>query len=125
MMIHVEHFRPEKRTGPDLLVKWVKIARFIVWIILGVLIVLTDTAKPQETTFFDHIFDVRVRNFWDQNLLSISFIVAILLFIFSFISILINIMRLKRRTDHLSISLILTLIISSIVILFYLSMALN
>lgn len=124
-MIHVEHFRQEKRTGPDLLVKWVKVARFIVWIILGVLIVLTDTAKPQDTTFFDHFFDVKVRNFWDQNLLSISFIVAILLFIFSFISILINIMRLKRKTDHLSASLIITLIISSIGILLYLSMALN
>lgn len=124
-MLHVEHLRPEKRTGPDLLVTWVRIARIVVWIILGVFIMLTDSAKPQQATFFDHFFDVTVRSFWDQNLLFISFIVALLLFIISFTSILINTMRLKRKNDRLSVSLVITLIISSIGILLYLSMAMN
>ncbi|PKM51800.1 MAG: hypothetical protein CVV02_04105 [Firmicutes bacterium HGW-Firmicutes-7] len=124
-MLHVEHLRPEKRTGPDLLVKWIKIARIVVWVMLGILILFTDSAKPQEATFFDNFFEVTVRNFWDQNLLFISFIVASLLFIFSFTSILINTMRLKRENDRISISLIITLIISSVGILFYLTMAIN
>ena len=124
-MLHVEHLKPEKRTGPDLLVKWVKIARMIVWILLGVFIMLTDKAKPQQVTFFDRFLDVTVRTFWDQNLLFWSFIVCILLFIVSFVSILVNTMRLKRKADRLSISLIITLIISATGILFYLTMAIT
>ncbi len=122
-MLANQPYNQEKRQGPDILVKWVRIARFFAWIMLGIFLVITDTAKPQTLTFWDRFLDVKIRGFWDQNLLFIAFIVAVILFIFSFVSILINAMRLKRKTDRLCISLLITLIISSIGILFYLTIA--
>lgn len=115
----------EKRKGPDLFIIWVKIARIVVWIILGIILLLNDSARPQVTTFFDYFFDVTVRDFWDKSLLFTSFLVSIILFIFSFISILINMTRLKRTTDRFYISLIITLIISSVNIIFCIIMILG
>lgn len=124
-MANIQHKDEEKRKGPDLFIIWIKVARIVVWIILGVLILLTDTASPQNATFFDYFFDVTVRSFWDKSLLFTSFIVAIILFIFSFISILINMTRLKRSTDRFYVSLVITLIISTIDIIFCISMIVN
>lgn len=120
-MSYTAHLRPENRKGPDLLVRWVKVSRFIAWILLGVCLLFIDQAKPRKESFFDHLFNVKVYSFWDLKLVTFAFVVAVILFIFSLISILINIMRLKRKTDRLSISLIISLIASSIYMLIYIS----
>lgn len=120
-MAYTAHLRPEKRKGPDLLVQWIKISRFIAWILLGVCLLFIDQAKPRKAGFFDHIFNVKVYSFWDLRLIWFAFVISVFLFIFSLVSILINIMRLKRKSDKLSISLIITLIVSSIYMLIYLT----
>ena len=111
----------EKRVGPDILVLWVKLASYLVWLILGIYLLITDLAKPENATFFDNLLNVNMRKYWDQNLLYISFLISLVLFVLSFLSIMVNIMRLKRKTDHLSISLIITLILSSLGILVYMT----
>jgi formate-dependent nitrite reductase membrane component NrfD len=115
----------EKRLGPDFLVYWIRISSFIVWLVLGVFFFVTDLAKPQQTTFFDRLFDVSRRTIWDQNLMMISFFVAVILFFFSLLSLIINTKRLKRKSDHISISLVISLIVSTLSILLYLAYALN
>lgn len=115
---HPDH---EKRVGPDILVKWVRLASYLVWFILGIYLLITDLARPEHATFFDNLLNVNIRKYWDQNLLFTSFIVSVVLFVLSFISIIVNIMRLKRKTDHLSISLMITLVLSSLGILVYLT----
>ncbi len=119
-----QHFM-EKRLGPDFLVYWIRISSFIVWLILGVFFFITDLAKPQQTTLFDRLFDVSRRTVWDQNLMMISFIVAVILFFFSLLSLIVNTKRLKRRSDHISISLVISLIVSTLSILLYLAYALT
>ncbi len=120
-MAYTTHLRPENRKGPDLLVKWVKISRYIAWILLGVCILFIDQAKPRTAGFFDRLFNVNVYAYWDLKLVTFAFVIAVVLFLFSFISILINVMRLKRKTDRLCVSLIISLISSSIYMLIYLS----
>lgn len=120
-----QHLQSEKRKGSDLFLMWIKISRVVVWVILGILIVITDSARPKTTTFFDYLFDITVRSFWDQGLILFSFIVAIILFVFSFVSILINMTRLKRAKDRFYISLVITLIISTIDIIFCIHILIN
>jgi len=115
----------EKRIGPDFLVYWIRISRIIVWLIIAVFFFINDLARPQQITFFDRLFDVSRRTVWDQNLMMISFIVAVILFFFSLLSLIINTKRLKRKSDHISISLIISLIVSTLSILLYLAYALN
>lgn len=115
----------EKRIGPDFLVYWIRLSSFIVWLLLGIFFLVADFAKPEQVTLFDRLFDVTRRTVWDQNMLMISFFVAIVLFFFSLLSLIINTRRLKRKSDRISISLIISLIVSTLSILLYLAYALN
>lgn len=111
----------EKRTGPDFLVRWVHLASFIVWLFIAVLAFLIDRAKPEQVTFFDRLFDITRRGDWNQSLTNIAFILSLVLFVFSIISLIINAQRLKRKGDHVSKSLIISLIISVVSIVVYLA----
>lgn len=110
----------EKRNGPDTIIKWVHRASIFVWIILSIFIFITDLAKPEDKTMFDHMFGVSVRSSWDTNLLFIAFIVALVMFLFSIVSLMFNAQRLKRKTDKVSVSLIISLITAAVYVLFYL-----
>lgn len=113
----------DRRIGPDFLVYWIRISSFIVWLLIGLYLVVSDFARPEKITFFDRILDVSRRSEWDENLMMISFIVALVLFFFSLLSLIINTKRLKRKTDRISFSLVLSLIVSILSILFYLAYA--
>jgi len=124
-MSHTQRSYFEKRNGPDFLVYWIRISSFAVWLLLGIFFLVADFAQPEQVTLFDRLFDVTRRTVWDQNMLMISFFVAIVLFFFSLLSLIINTRRLKRKSDHISISLIISLIVSTLSILLYLAYALN
>jgi len=109
----------EKREGPDTIIKWIRIASICVWIMLSVFIFLTDMARPVQATLFDHIYDLTVRSTWDDKLLLAAFVIAVILFVFSIISILLNAQRLKRKSDKISISLVISVITSAIYIMVY------
>ncbi len=115
----------EKRTGPDFLVYWIRISSFAVWVMLGIFFMIYDLAMPHESTFFDRLFDVSSRTVWDQNLMLISFFVAVILFFFSLLSLIINTRRLKRKSDRISLSLVFSLIVSTLSILLYLAYAIS
>lgn len=113
------HTKNDQRTGNDFLNKYIKFSRIIAWIILCIFLVTMDQAKPHKTTFFDRLFNINIASFWNQGLVYKAVLIAILLFVFSLVSLIINSMRLKRKTDHISISLIITLCISIIGIILY------
>lgn len=117
--------KKEKRHGPDFLTYWIKISSFIVWLLLGIFFLVTDMARPQEATFFDHYFGTTVRSFWDEHMLYYSFVIAVFLFVFSLISLVINSRRLKREGDRISISLVISLTISVISIILYIYYYIN
>lgn len=118
---HVAPSHFDRRTGPDFLVYWIRISSFVVWLLIGLYFVVSDFARPENVTFFDRILDVSRRTVWDENLMMVSFIVALVLFFFSLLSLIINTKRLKRKTDRLSFSLIISLFVSILSILFYLA----
>lgn len=109
----------EKRKGPDFMVKWVKFSSFLVWLFIGVIMFVTDISKPKSETFFDRLLKVDVRKFWDFNTLRYAFVTTLLLFTYAFISLLFNLRRLKRKDDRLSISVIIAVLLSTILMLFY------
>lgn len=115
----------EKRIGPDFLIFWIRMSSFGVWLLLCIFIIITGFARPNGTSLFDRLFDVGNRTVWDQNLIMLAFFVAVILFFFSLLSLIVNTQRLKRKTDHISFSLVISLIASTLSILLYLAYALN
>lgn len=115
----------DKRKGPDLLIYWVKISSVIAWILIGVYLLIADQARPEQEYFLDRLLDVHRNPNWNDSLLVTAFIIAIIIFFFSLLSLIVNSQRLKRKDDHLSFSLITALVISSIGIVLYFVYYLN
>lgn len=113
--------RTEKRKKPDALVLWIKASSLIIWGLIITALSIFNTAKPEvNIPVLDSKFNKQLRTSWDTGLIDIAFYMAIFIFFFSIVSLMINTRRLKRKGDHLSISLILGLVLSLIAIIAYL-----
>jgi hypothetical protein len=114
---NVKYF--ERRKGPDLLVKWVKWTGIVSWIVLFSIMLITDMAKPPIETFFDRMFNVKLRTYWDTGLIRLALVFMVVLFLLSVAGIIANSMRHRRKTDRYNKSVIFSATASFIGILFY------
>lgn len=80
----------DRRRGPDILVKWVKWASLISWLIVSIVLFIIDRARPPVETFFERVLNIKLRTTWDEDLLKYSFYLLIALFIFCAISLIFN-----------------------------------
>lgn len=110
----------DRRKGPDALVKWVKWSGVISWILILIILFITSIAKPGFESYMDKSFHVRLQNNWDTNLMQYVLILLILLFFFCIISIAINAMRCRRKSDRFNKALIINAAAAFIGILLYL-----
>lgn len=110
----------DRRRGPDTLTKWVKYSGIISWILIAAALFITLTAKPGFVSYMDESFHVKLLSVWNTNLMQYAFILLVLLFFFCMISIIINLMRYKRKNDRFNKTLILNAAASLIGIVLYL-----
>jgi len=113
-------FIEDRRKKPDALCKWLEIASIAVWVILFCVLIFFENARPQIETFFDRFFGIEVRETWDDSKLNTAFYLLVFLLLFSAFSIFLNSKRLKRRTDRIRKSFIISLVGSVIGIVIYL-----
>lgn len=110
----------ERRRGPDIVVKAVWWIVGIGWLMIVAALVFTNQAMPARTTFFDRLFDVSVRDYWDTNLLRNVFYVLFVNFCVCIVGFVLNMMRQKRKTDKVSKSIIVMTAVNLAGILWYL-----
>lgn len=113
-------YRTERRKKPDIICRWLEIAVIFIWFIIMVVLLLLHSAQPHKETFFDHLFNVEIKETMNLGLLNIVFYLLIFLFLFSLASPLLNFKRMKRSTDRIHKSFIFSLIGSFVGIIFYL-----
>ena len=110
----------DRRKGPDFWSKWIKLFSIFNWMIVAVIIIIVDSARPEKETFFERILSIGVKSHWDLQSIKISFYIALLLFLCAGISLIANLKRLKRKDDRISKSNIAALVISGLMtLLFY------
>ncbi|HEX3028042.1 MAG TPA: hypothetical protein VHT34_01765 [Clostridia bacterium] len=102
-----ERRQVERRKGPDLLVKWIRWTVISGWLLIIAALLVIAEAKPEEKNFFDRLFENQVRESWDSNLLFGAFILLIILYLLCIIGFIFNLRRSKRKSDRISISIIL------------------
>lgn len=98
--------RSNKRRGPDI---WVKLIRWFgvsAWVLMVVVVILMDKARPQLATFFDRILNLDLRTTWDLKLLRSALLLMIVLFYLCVIGLVINAKRHRRKSDRYNRSLI-------------------
>jgi hypothetical protein len=97
----------ERRRGPDAVIKAVWWISGISWSLIITSIVFAGLAKPESETFFDRLFNIRVRGYWDDDLLRYAFFILLLNFITCIAGFILNLFRQKRKTDKINKSVIL------------------
>ncbi|MGE5630890.1 MAG: hypothetical protein ACM3TR_07310 [Caulobacteraceae bacterium] len=110
----------DRRKGPDTLVKWVKWSGIVSWIFVALILFITLIAKPGFESYMDKSFHISLANTWDTNLMQFVLVLLVLLFFFCMISIIINLLRCRRKTDRFNKTLIINAVAAFIGILLYL-----
>jgi cytochrome c oxidase assembly factor CtaG len=106
-----------RRGEPDAILKWLDIASVLTWFLILFNISLFLYARPVTENFFDRLFNVEVRDYWDTRFMTITFILSAFLFVLSLVSIYLNTKRLKRKYDRIRKSLIISAVFSFIMML--------
>jgi len=114
-----EHMQ-DRRKGPDALTKWVKYSGIISWILIAATLFITLIAKPGFESYMDESFHIKLQKDWNASLMRYAFVLLILLFFFCMVSIIINLMRSRRKSDRFNKTLILNAASSLAGIILYL-----
>lgn len=110
----------DRRKGPDKLVKWVMLSGTISWILISIILFVTLIAKPGFISYMDRSFHIKLQSNWDEYLMKYVLLLLVFLFFFCMISIVINLMRCRRKSDRFNKTLILNTVAAFIGILLYL-----
>lgn len=105
------------REGPDLLVKWIRIASLLCWFFFFMTVLIWDSARPQLYSIIDQHYGKISRTGWATSLINLAFIFALFTFIFTTISLMFNSRRLKRTHDHISTSLVICMCATGLIII--------
>jgi len=111
---------PEKRKGPDLIIRVISLLSFFAWLALLVVVVLVEKAKPVPETFFDRWMELTSQQGWNLTIYSYAFYFMLLVVFLSSFGLLLNAFRRRRKTDSWRINLILVFFIALIGIVHYL-----
>ncbi len=112
-------YKKERREKPDIVCRWLEIAAILVWIVLFCAILFYQNAQPQAETFLDRYFELKLRKTLDYHQMSIVLYLLLSLFVLSAVSLFLNFRRLKRSTDRIRLSFVISLVGSVVGILLY------
>lgn len=114
----------ERRGQDDIFVKFVKLSSVTVWFLTMFMLIFIDISSPQEESFFTELLSIKPRDTWDMKNLTIAFYIAIASLFYSITVLMVNLKRLKRKSDKISISNLFIMFISIAVIIFYMTKSL-
>ncbi|MCW8860660.1 MAG: hypothetical protein OQK50_07935 [Deltaproteobacteria bacterium] len=109
-----------RRKRPDLLLQLLTWFNAAAVISLAAALCVAAIAKPELETFFDRYYNLQLRQTWNQDLIGYLGLLLGLSCIASIVGLAINSKRLRRKSDHIHVTLILSLIVSLIALGLYL-----
>ena len=115
-----------RRKRPDLTLHLLAWSNAIAVISLAIALCLIAIAKPKHENFLDHFYSVqRFNPTWNMDLIGYVGIMLLLSFLASVTGLFFNSKRLRRGKDHVNATLVLSLIISTVSLFFYLRFTLT
>jgi hypothetical protein len=113
-------YKKERRQKPDFICSWLEVSVALVWFVLFIIILLFQKAQPRDQTFFDRLLSVELQDTLNYGYLAPIIYLLVLLLVLSAVSLILNFKRLKRSTDHIRVSYIISLVFSVIGLVFFL-----
>ena len=109
----------DRRKGPDALVRSLRWLGLSGWVFLFGTLILIDNAKPEFETFFDRMFSIQLRGYWNESLIQWIAISFLFSFILGVSGLVFNLLRNRRRKDELRINLLFITGISALGLVYY------
>jgi len=110
-----DHVRVDLRKGPDIIIRILDISSVILWAFIIVNLAMIMFAMPEKETFFDRLFSIQVRGYWDKDLLQFPLVLSVIQLIISVVLLFLNSKRLKRKDDRIRTSVVISLFVSLII----------
>ena len=98
---------PDRRRGPDKILRAMNLMGAISWIMVIVMVMLLDSARPQAQTFYERWTGQETTQSWDETKSLIAMIIMYAGLSMSMVGIYLNSKRKRRKSDHYRIHFML------------------
>ncbi|MGI5310544.1 hypothetical protein [Rheinheimera sp. WS51] len=113
MKLHtLDNKQPERRQGPDLVHRLFTWLAIVGWLVFMVCLIITHYASPEMDSGLVRYWHIDIRTYWRPTLTAWLEWLLWCCVLLSSVSLVLNWFRLKRRSDHLHINIILLLVTS-------------
>ena len=96
----------DRRKKDDWVTKTATILSVVSWVVAFIVWVLVDKAQPEKEHLFTRMLGFSVRDYWDESLLQISFMLLIASLCICVSAFIFNMLRKRRKTDSYKKSII-------------------
>lgn len=108
----------ERRKGPDVFSKSIRWLTITAWLIFIICMIVTHYARPEIHAGMVRHWGLEIRTEWHPQLTAVLIYLLWLCLFLSGVSLIINRLRLRRRTDRLHFNVILLLLMCGSLLLY-------
>ncbi len=102
----------ERRRRSDIWVKLLHFFNFLSWILIAVIFIVFERAKPQFQSFFDRFYHLKLRTNWDFKFVDYLLWILVAGIIISIFGFLLSFVRSRRKDDRNQAGLIIMGVLS-------------
>ena len=88
-----------RRRGADFLARVLAVLNLIAWVMVVLILVVAERAKPQFESFFDRSYHLDIRTFWDLKYVHYLLWITVAGVIISCVGLVVGVVRARRRKD--------------------------
>lgn len=89
----------DRRRGRDCLSKVLVVFNFAAWVLLVLILIVTERAKPQFESFFDRYYHLDIRRCWDIEFVHYLLWITMTGIVLSSAGLVLSVFRARRRED--------------------------
>ena len=104
--------KSERRCNQDIWTRILFFFSYFVWILIVVILIVIEMARPQFETFFDRCYKLNLRTSWDTEVFTYLYYFVITGLIISTAGFVLTLGRARRKSDGNRISLLIMWLIS-------------
>ena len=97
----------DRRGRRDLWTRLLTLFNLLSWVIIALILIITERAKPEFESFFDRVYRLDIRTWWDIEFVKYLFWLAFAGSIMSSVGLILSVTRGRRQEDTSRLGLLL------------------
>ncbi|MDR3254125.1 MAG: hypothetical protein LBT31_00975 [Synergistaceae bacterium] len=111
----------ERRLKKDWMTKSITVFTGIGWGLTIAMVIIFSNASPEKENFFTRIFNIEISGYWNERMLYFTLNALVAAFFCCLLGIVFNMMRHRRKTDHMKKPLVILSLLSFVGIIAFLA----